>query len=113
MDGGVVERDEDGAPTGVLREEAAWNFRERFVTVSEEEWVTATREGLGVANGRGVGAVHDKDGWLGAAGIYARIHEREGLTLRVWQSFPHEHVAGWPTSGCARAWATTTSGSAT
>ena len=52
------------------------------------------REGLGVANGRGVGAVHDKDGWLGAAGIYARIHEREGLTLRVWQSFPHEHVAG-------------------
>ena len=29
-----------GAPTGVLREEAAWNFRERFVTVSEEEWVS-------------------------------------------------------------------------
>ena len=66
-----------------------------------------------VANGRGVGAVHDKDGWPGAAGIYARIHEREGLTLRVWQSFPHEHVSKGPTSGCARAWATTTSGSAT
>jgi predicted amidohydrolase YtcJ len=94
VDGGVVERDEDGAPTGVLREEAAWSFRERFVTVSEDEWVAATREGLRVANGRGVGAVHDKDGWLGAAGIYARIHEHEGLTLRVWQSFPHEHAAG-------------------
>jgi predicted amidohydrolase YtcJ len=91
--GGVVERDAAGRRTGVLREEAAWHFRERFVTVSEDEWVDATREGLKVANARGVGAVHDKDGWLGAARVYARIHEGDGLTLRVWQSFPHEHVA--------------------
>jgi predicted amidohydrolase YtcJ len=90
--GGVVERDDRGEPTGVLREEAAWRFREEYVTVSEDEWVEATREGLKVANSRGVASVHDKDGWLGAARIYARIHEREGLTLRVWQSFPHEHV---------------------
>jgi predicted amidohydrolase YtcJ len=90
--GGVVERDGDGSPTGVLREEAAWRFREQYVTVGEDEWVAATREGLRVASSRGVGAVHDKDGWLGAARIYARIHEREGLTLRVWQSVPHEHV---------------------
>jgi predicted amidohydrolase YtcJ len=91
--GGVVERDAAGQPTGVLREEAAWHFRERFVTVLEDEWVDATREGLKVASARGVAAVHDKDGWLGAARIYARIHEHDGLTLRVWQSFPHEHVA--------------------
>jgi len=91
--GGVVERDETGEPTGVLREESAWRFRERFVTVSEDEWVDATREGLRIANSRGVAAVHDKDGWLGAAGIFARIHEREGLTLRVWQSFPAEKVS--------------------
>jgi predicted amidohydrolase YtcJ len=90
--GGVVEHDPAGQPTGVLREEAAWQFRERFVTVSEDEWVEATRDGLKVACARGVGAVHDKDGWLGAARIYARIHERDGLNLRVWQSFPHEHV---------------------
>jgi hypothetical protein len=92
VEAGVVERDTSGQPTGVLREAAAWHFRERFVTVTEDEWVDATREGLKVANARGVGAVHDKDGWLGAAGIYGRIHEREGLTLRVWQSFPHDHV---------------------
>ena len=92
VDGGVVERDADGEPTGVVREEAAWRFRERYVTVTEDEWVAATREGLKVANARGVGAVHDKDGWLGAARIYTRIHEREGLTIRVWQSFPHKHV---------------------
>jgi predicted amidohydrolase YtcJ len=92
VEGGVVERDESGRPTGVLREEAAWHFRERFVAVGDDEWVAATREGLRVASARGVGAIHDKDGWLGAARIFARIHEADGLSLRVWQSFPHEHV---------------------
>ncbi len=86
--GGVVERDTSGEPTGVLREESAWRFRDRFVTVPQDEWVDATRAGIRIAHGRGVGAIHDKDGWLGAAEIFGRIHEREGLTLRVWQSLP-------------------------
>ncbi len=90
--GGVVERDEAGEPTGVLREEAAWRFRERFVEVTEDEWVDATREGIRVANARGVGAIHDKDGWLGAASIFGRIHENEGLSLRVWQSIPADRL---------------------
>jgi predicted amidohydrolase YtcJ len=90
--GGVVERDSAGAPNGILREASAWRFRERFVTVTEDEWVDATREGIKIANARGVGAIHDKDGWLGANAIFARIHERAGLTLRVWQSLPHERV---------------------
>jgi predicted amidohydrolase YtcJ len=90
--GGVVERDEQGEPTGVLREESAWRFRDRFVTVTEDEWVDATREGIRVANGRGVAAVHDKDGWLGAAAVFGRIHEQEGLSLRVWQSLPAERI---------------------
>jgi len=85
VQGGVVERDGDGEPTGVLREESAWRFRERHVAVSEDEWVAAARDGLRIANERGVGAIHDKDGWLGAHGIFGRIHETGGLTLRVWQ----------------------------
>jgi predicted amidohydrolase YtcJ len=90
--GGVVERGADGTPTGILREESAWRFRERFVTVTQDEWVEATREGIRVANARGVAAVHDKDGWLGAPAIFGRIHEREGLTLRVWQSLPTDRI---------------------
>ena len=90
--GGVVERDDAGEPTGILREESAWRFRDRHVTVSEDEWVAATREGLRIAAERGVGAIHDKDGWLGAHGIFGRIHESGGLTLRVWQSLPLDHV---------------------
>ena len=88
VDSGVVERDERGEPTGILREEAAWRFRERFPSVPEDEWLEVTRAGVKLASSRGVTAVHDKDGWIGAPGIFQRLHEREGLTLRVWQSLP-------------------------
>jgi predicted amidohydrolase YtcJ len=92
VEGGVVERDAAGEPTGVLREESAWRFRERYVEVTQDEWVEATRRGIRLAHARGVGAVHDKDGWLGAPGIFQRIAADGGLTLRVWQSVPHERV---------------------
>jgi predicted amidohydrolase YtcJ len=99
VEGGVVERDQAGEPTGVLREESAWRFRERFGAVSEDEWVDATREGLRLAVSRGVVAVHDMDGWLGAPAIFQRIAAREGLTLRVWQSVPYERLPELETLG--------------
>jgi predicted amidohydrolase YtcJ len=92
VEGGVVERDEAGEPTGILREESAWQFRARFAVVPEDDWVAATREGLRVAASRGVVSIHDMDGWLGAPAIFHRIAELEGLTLRVWQSLPHERL---------------------
>jgi predicted amidohydrolase YtcJ len=88
VEGGVVERDDSGEPTGVLREEAAWRFRERFPSVPADEWVEVVRAGVKLAHSRGVTAVHDKDGWIGAPEIFQRVAEREGLTLRVWQSLP-------------------------
>lgn len=89
--GGIVERDGSGEPTGILREEAAWEFR-RHVHTSMDEWVEATRAGIRLAHSRGVAAVHDKDGWLGAPGIFQRIAAAEGLTLRVWCSLPHDQI---------------------
>ncbi|MGH3110095.1 MAG: amidohydrolase, partial [Gaiellaceae bacterium] len=89
VEGGIVERDDSGEPTGVLREEAAWRFRERCPSVHEDEWHEVTRAGVKLANSRGVTAVHDKDGWIGAPEIFQRLKERDGLTLRVWQSLPY------------------------
>jgi predicted amidohydrolase YtcJ len=88
--GGVVEVDDRGQPTGLLREESAWRFRARYVfgATSEDEWVAAMRAGLRLAASRGVTAVHDKDGWLGALGFFQRLRDEESLTLRVWQSLP-------------------------
>jgi predicted amidohydrolase YtcJ len=90
--GGVVERDELGEPTGVLRENAAWRFRDRYVLASLDEMVEASREGLRVAASRGVTAIHDKDGWLGALEVFQRLREGDELTLRVWQSQPAERL---------------------
>ena len=92
VDGGVVERDAQGQPTGILREESAWQFRDRYVLTTMEEWVEATRHGLRLAASRGVGAIHDKDGWLGAPGIFQRLRDEGSLTLRVWGSIPAELV---------------------
>ena len=88
--GGVVEVDERGEPTGILREESAWRFRDRYVLTSEDEWVEATRAGIKLASSRGVGAIHDKDVWLGSPGIFQRLHDEGNLSLRVWGSIPHE-----------------------
>ena len=88
VEGGVVERDERGEPTGVLREEAAWHFKERHMGVSDDAYLDAMRAGVRLANARGVTSVHDKDGWLGALRLWRQLEERGQLTLRVWQSIP-------------------------
>ena len=49
-----------------------------------------------LANSRGVTAVHDKDGWLGALRLWRQLEERGSLTLRVWQSIPHERARRTP-----------------
>jgi predicted amidohydrolase YtcJ len=92
VEGGVVERAADGEPTGVLREEAAWQFKERHLVIPDDEYVDAMREGVRLALSRGVTSVHDKDGWLGAARLWQQLRERGGPCLRVWQSLPHEHL---------------------
>jgi predicted amidohydrolase YtcJ len=91
--GGVVEIDAGGEPTGVVRENAAWHFRDTVSRPGADELVDAMRDGLRLAAARGVTAVHDKDGWLGALELWQRIRAQGALTLRVWQSLPHEHVA--------------------
>src|SRR2546425_223419 len=49
-------------------------------------------EGLRIAATRGVTAVHDKDGRLGAPRFWQRLAAEDALTLRVWQSLPHEQL---------------------
>jgi predicted amidohydrolase YtcJ len=90
--GGVVEVDARGEPTGVLREESCWHFRDRYAAATLDEMVEASRAGMRLASSRGVTAIHDKDGWLGALEVFQRLTEGGSLSLRVWQSLPHEKV---------------------
>jgi predicted amidohydrolase YtcJ len=93
VEGGVVVRDEGGEPTGVLYERAAWQFKERYAQAPDDEYVAAMREGVRLAAARGVTAVHDKDGWLGAIGLWQRLEQEGGVPLRVWQSTPADRLA--------------------
>jgi predicted amidohydrolase YtcJ len=54
--------------------------------------VEASREGVRIAVSRGVTSVHDKDGWLGALGVWQRLRDEGALRLRVWQSIPADQV---------------------
>jgi predicted amidohydrolase YtcJ len=92
VEGGVVVRDGSGEPTGVLYERAAWQFKERHVHAPDAEYVEAMREGVRLASSRGVTAVHDKDGWLGAIGLWQQLEQQGSLALRVWQSTPADRV---------------------
>jgi predicted amidohydrolase YtcJ len=87
--GGVVELDPAGEPTGVLREMAAWTFRDRWAAPSRAEYLDAMRAGLALAVSRGVTAIHDKDGWLDAPDLFDALSE---VPLRVRQSVPHDRI---------------------
>ncbi len=90
--GGVVELDDRGVPTGVLREESCWHFTDAYIEISDDEYVKAMRAGLRLAASRGVTAVHDKDGWSGALRFWQRLEAEGALSLRVWQSLPAERA---------------------
>ena len=92
VEGGVVVRTSSGEPTGVLYEESAWQFKARYVETPDDEYLAAMREGVKVAAARGVTALHDKDGWLGAIGLWQQIEAQGGLPLRVWQSTPADRL---------------------
>src|SRR5947199_113150 len=44
--GGVVELDEQGEPTGVLREESCWHFRDAYLAISDDADLAAMRTRL-------------------------------------------------------------------
>jgi len=54
--------------------------------------IDACREGIPLALSRGVVAIHDKDGWLGALRVFQRLKNEGALNLRVWQSLPWEQL---------------------
>jgi predicted amidohydrolase YtcJ len=91
--GGVVEVGPNGEPTGLIREESAWRFKEEHLELTDEEYLEALREGLKVASSHGVTAVHDKDGWIPAIPrLWQELERGDALPVRVWQSVPHENV---------------------
>jgi predicted amidohydrolase YtcJ len=100
--GGVIEVDERGEPTGLLREESAWRFKEDHLEYADDEYLEAMRQSLKVASSRGVTAIHDKDGWLPSIPrLWQELERADALPVRVWQSIPHDRLDGVAAGGLA------------
>jgi len=84
--GGVVEE------SGILREESAWRFYDRFGRPGFDETLAMMDAGIRDVHGNGVVAVHDKDGSRHAPELFAALREAGGPSLRVRQSVPAERM---------------------
>src|SRR4051812_11979783 len=86
--GGVVEIDDAGEPTGVLREESAWRFYDIHAAATADEALDAMRAALPAAAAAGVTGIHDKDGGRGAPELFAALRDAGERTPRRWRAPP-------------------------
>ncbi|MFQ5811920.1 MAG: amidohydrolase, partial [Anaerolineae bacterium] len=94
---GVIDRDESGQPTGVLRERAITLIRDVIPPSTEEETVEAMREGFPLLHRLGLTGVHDHRGLSGAEGqpafrAYQCLQAAGKLALRLWMGIPGERL---------------------
>jgi predicted amidohydrolase YtcJ len=86
--GGIIDRDESGEPTGVLRELAVGLVKAHITPPPPGEITKTVRSATGELHRLGITAVHDqriKDGGEGATmlAIYQSLRQAEQLLLRV------------------------------
>lgn len=85
--GGVIERDADGAPTGILKENANWLVDAVVPAPDDAECLAAIARGQAEAHRRGIVGIEDLES-ASAFRAFARHHERGLLALRVAMGIP-------------------------
>jgi len=94
---GVIDRDEGGRPTGILRELAINLVSDVIPPPTEEETVDAMRDGFGILHRLGLTGVHDYRIMGGADGppafrAYERLEASGDLAIRMWMHIPGERL---------------------
>jgi len=95
---GIIDRDESGQPTGVLRELAINMVSDVIPPPTEEETVAGLRDGFAVLHRLGLTGVHDYRIMGGADGPPAfralqRLQAAGELALRLWMHIPGERLS--------------------
>ena len=83
-EGGIIERDTDGAPTGVLRETAAdlvWDILPEW---DEAQIDGGLQDALTEASSYGLTGLVDANAWDAMLAGYARAEAKGTLTARIW-----------------------------
>lgn len=96
-EGGVLDRDETGEPTGVLRETAIDLVSGSIPAPTEAESAQAMAEAMPVLQGMGLTGLTDQRIWKGldqrqAFRAWMRLHEQGGVGMRVWVNLSGEMV---------------------
>jgi predicted amidohydrolase YtcJ len=94
---GVIDRDESGQPTGILREFAINLVRQVIPSPTEDEVDQAMRRAMADVHRLGLTGVHDMRIMGGEDGppafrAWQRLRSEEGLGLRVWMMLPGERL---------------------
>ena len=94
---GVIDRDESGQPTGVLRDLAINLVSDVLPPPTEEETAEAMRDGFAILHRLGLTGVHDYRIMGGADGppafrAYQRLQADGELALRMWMHIPGERL---------------------
>ncbi len=89
--GGAIDRDEQGAPTGILRENAMEMALDRVPQPGPEALRCALKAGLARAHAAGLTGIHDMEG-PEALALFLEARDRGELTLRVTAQIPAENL---------------------
>ena len=97
-DMGVIDRDESGQPTGILRELAINLVRQVIPPATADETYQAMRRAMADVHRLGLTGVHDMRIMGGEDGppafrAWQRLRSEGGLDLRVWMMLPGERLA--------------------
>lgn len=94
---GLIERDDKGEPTGVLRELAINLVRQIIPPPEESQVMEALENGFGALHRRGITGIHDirlmgdEDG-ADAFRSFQKLDHSGRLTLRCWVTLPGNHL---------------------
>jgi len=94
---GIIDRDESGQPTGILRDLAINLVSDIIPPSTEDETVDAMREGFGILHRLGLTGVHDYRIMGGADGppsfhALQRLQAAGEVELRMWTHIPGERL---------------------
>lgn len=94
---GVIERDDSGQATGILRELAINLVRRAIPPATEEEAAEAMRRAMAPLHQLGLTGVHDMRIMGGEDGppafrAWQRLRNEEAIALRVWMMLPGERL---------------------